>query len=813
MKTLGLFLSMMSCLAFTASVNAGFKSEPPAWAYDAGPLLDSKDQKTREMADELVKLNANIPYFPGVSYDVTGAQKFRPAYGPISWRMLLQPNSVKVLFIGQDGTHIAEAAGRPATAGFGGRAHDLANHFGVDYSAAFINTYAFTIRGQYGDRGVPYLKNGRLNFTSQYLDNELWQMSQGQDSPIVQWRNSLIDWIIRNNQKSLKLIVTFGGSARDSVSSFIESKANGEVGSKLSRSALAGIRMPEFKSEYAGGNNSFPVPINRFGKDIYKEMLGKLDYKKPSDQTKAQSALRDQIATIQNEMVFSRGGIDQSGLLHPAQLGGYDIGKIKVNGERTISLKGLKLSNGDTIENNVLVVDLPHPTYLSNVNREPGGDSKVKTLVNRKTDDLEWWRDNRSWSIEPDHGFEEANFFRKVSYEYGRGDIGQEYYDFGTPANRMVPVSSAKRIDAETILLGARSDNVLRKGNKDIAELKDSRAAEAVDSTEMFISISRTEKSRDKFDPGPGAELARIMKTTIDLREVHNQELTIGHEGRTDSGQMRKLRFSNWIADFGHYRGRPDAAKVVVLADPQGWDDVITSRALTGTRGQHLQGLIANGISKDDWSESHFVLKTVPFGMDGAPGEAGATSQQWSELLKLTADYREQVLKFVMDASDVELILTDGQHAKAAMAKFLADNPSYKGKAAVVNIDRTDNNSQDMVTAQSKISDAGIQVTESGYRGRRANIPNSHLSYYARVWEGTSKDRVITSSWNPGVSFAQVVPTWVVKQRPKMTDETEEGIQKLVESMYNSCLPNPGEKPADFLRRKAKGEMPKDCNI
>src|SRR6185312_15607567 len=99
----------------------------------------------------------------------------RPAYGPIPWRMMQKPNSIKILFIGQDGTHIAEAAGRPATAGFGGRAQDLAKYFGVNSSAAFMNTYAFTIRGQYGtfDEPVFYKKSDGsegVTFTS-FVDN------------------------------------------------------------------------------------------------------------------------------------------------------------------------------------------------------------------------------------------------------------------------------------------------------------------------------------------------------------------------------------------------------------------------------------------------------------------------------------------------------------------------------------------------------------------------------------------------------------------------------------------------------------------
>ena len=36
-------------------------------------------------------------------------------------------------YAGTTTNHIAEAAGRPATAGFGGRAQDLAQFFGVEY--------------------------------------------------------------------------------------------------------------------------------------------------------------------------------------------------------------------------------------------------------------------------------------------------------------------------------------------------------------------------------------------------------------------------------------------------------------------------------------------------------------------------------------------------------------------------------------------------------------------------------------------------------------------------------------------------------
>lgn len=822
MKTLTLLLSVLSLLVATSPSYAKRTQAPTDWEYDAGPAIDNDvdsknfQQATSKMDQELIEINSEIPYFPGVSQDVMGAQKFRPAYGPISWRMLLEPNSVKILFIGQDGTHIAEAAGRPATAGFGGRAHDLANHFGVDYSAAFINTYAFTIRGQYGDRGVPYLKNGKINFTSQYLDNELWMISQDQSSPIVQWRNKLIDWIIRNNKDSLKMIVTFGGSARDTISAYVESKDNGEVGTRLKYSDMKKIRMPEYKLQYAGGNNNFPTPLDRNGKDLYRSMLGKLDYTSKSDQMKAQKAIKADFNKVKDDMVFSNGGIDKSGLLHPAQLGGYDINKIKVDGKttsgkgRVASLKGLKLNDGTKIPGHIVVVDLPHPTYLSMVAMEKGGRDKVKSLVKSKTEKIRpYLGSSFNWEIEPDFKSGKtkfsSNFASNKDYEYGRGEIGQEYYDFGTPGNRMVSKSSAKRIDASTILLGARDDKFLSKRNKKamsiIDEMKKAEANELPSNNEMFISISRLSSTRTDFDPGPGAHMAEIMKKSLYGTRKANLDAIFKSKSKAPVSVEA-------VADFGHYRGRLDYAQALIVADPQGWDDIITARALTGTRGQYLQGLMNNFTEFDGTvGELHAVIKTVPFGMEGA------TSDQWKGVLEKTQEYRDAVLEEVLAVGKTQVIITDGEHAKAEVARFLAGPGKSYNNIKVVNIDRTSDNEKDMMNAVAALSKAGFEydAADTDYEGAPENIPSSHLSYYARVWEGTSGDRVIDSETKPGEAFAQVVPDWVVKQRFRMGRSTNASVDKLVDTLYDNCLPSPGEKPQDFLTRKARGNMPKHC--
>ena len=210
-SVIAVFLQLFAVSSYGFEGVSWIKERPPLAAFDPGP--DLQNQKV------LINHHSEIPNFPGISLQIMRhrfrkgskgwtsrpTQKFRPAYGPIPWRMVLWPNNVKILFIGQDGTHVAEAAGRPATAGFGGRAQSLAAFFGVEYSAAFINTYAFTIKGQYGARMAPFIYKGKVLTNSTIIPNDVWLMSQDQSSPITQWRNDLIEWIINNNRESLEI--------------------------------------------------------------------------------------------------------------------------------------------------------------------------------------------------------------------------------------------------------------------------------------------------------------------------------------------------------------------------------------------------------------------------------------------------------------------------------------------------------------------------------------------------------------------------------------------------------------------------------
>ncbi|MEZ4814342.1 MAG: hypothetical protein R3A80_03935 [Bdellovibrionota bacterium] len=793
----------------------------PAWSYDPGPNLKSPDEYERKMARELVDLTARIANAPEISEQIAGRQRFRPAYGPIPWRMLQKPNSVKILFIGQDGTHIAEAANRPATAGFGGRAQDLAAYFGVNEGAAFINTYAFTINGQYSTANTPYIdQSGTSNkvYNTTFIDNKFWLVSQDQESPVAQWRSDLIDWIIRNNKDSLQLIVAFGGAAKDGISSFVISRKGAALGRYDSKKKK--LQVAETKTVSAGGNNQFSVLLDDNDRDIFQKIAdkrareegaptGRLDYADQGVQKSVLSDLKSNLDQYLPEMVFTKGGEFQNGILDVAQLGGYDMEKLSVAGEETISLKGIELNKdvltGEpvVIDRDILVVQLPHPTALSMMSPDD-----ASATVKSRLKILKPYVDN-GWKIPADDDLVNS-FAAGEDYKYARSDIGPEYYDFGTPASRMVSVSSASRMsgrgNSHIIVFGSRD-----RGSFDRAKLTamtDAQPAEAFDpSKDFFTTRPRSPELRDVYDPGPNVlnadstvkiNFAKIMKENLDFTEIYR--LKDGTEWDKENRSHQKLPISNFnikthpmIADFGHYRGTFNSPQVVILADPQGYDDMVTSRALTGERGQYLQGFMKDlGVP-----ENYLVLKTVPFGMDGA------TDEEWAEVLTETAKYRKAIFNELLSADQKPLlVLTDGKFADQEIKSLVAQSG-----VPVVSIQRDDADpASGLEKAFAEITNTRRPLLQvpAGTRASlaRANIPRSHLPYYSRIWEGTSGDCVLASGGAlSGIAFAEVAPKWAWSQDFALTRAEKTQVKKLVKKLEDGNLPLPKEKLKDFLGR------------
>ncbi len=770
------------------------------WSYDAGP-----SQQT-EMGKELIDIVAQQPFMPEISTRLTGDQKFRPAFGPTLWRMIQKPNSIKILFIGQDGTHIAEAAGRTATAGFGGRAQDMAAHFGVEVSAAFMNTFAYTIKGQYAGRSALMVteQNGKkyANFNNTIIDNGIWMMTHDQKSPMAKWRNSLIDWIIRNNKDSLKLVILFGGSARDSIGTFVESHG-GVVGSRYSEQDIENlkIKVPRFTYESTGGNGEMPVSLMQNNKTIFQAMGVNIPFLDLTSEIaekanagnlllkNAQNSFNTSIDKYYSQLALPNGGIKQSGLIHPAQIGGFDLNKITINGQTSKSLKGLKLSDGSIISNDILVADFPHPTALSSMVK---ADAEAKVEFSLAT--LKPFKAS-GWRITPDYGrtnkFDLADTDPYSKYKYGRGDIPTAYYDFGTPQNRMVSVSSAYRMPGykNIVVIGSRD-----KAKFDEVQLKDASNTtkpDGINSENLFTSRPRTLEERYNFDAGPGSELAKIMKDNLNIQELAKMK-----NGKMADPKCRTPEAVSefnikthplCVGDFGHYRGLVKNPKVIILADPVGYDDILTSRALTGTRGQFIQNLM----NKMGVNDQYLVIKTVPFGMNGA------TNTEWSAILKSTSEYRKKIFEALLSNS-VKLIISDGQFANQEI------NGLINSRFPIVQIKRSEEDTSiGLLKASEDILNLKIFDTFT-YSDKMANIPRSHLGFFSRVWEGTSGTRVFTGKGADEVGnvFAVVAPSWAYNQsNPNESLKVGTTITELNQKLLDLNLPLESEQFSDYLKR------------
>ncbi len=745
----------------------------------------------------LIDIYAEQPEYMLMADQLLEDQKFRYIFGLMMTRTYFDFNAVKVLFIGQDATHIAEAAKQPGTSGFGARVQSIGNYFGVDQSVATTNDFFSTIKGQYGSFDHVYVekdKGGSWQIhQSAYVDNELWLMTNGRDSEILIKRELFWEWMIKNNPESLKLMIMFGGAARDGWAEFLIGRG-AKIGTKFNAERLQNIRVPETNLVSAGGNNEFPVPLNKEGKDIYEILLGKKpNYKTPEGQAEAVKALRDAGQKGIDMMVFTNGGIKGSGIVNAAQLGGYDLENVEINGQKTNSIKGLVLSDGTIVKDHIGFTMSSHPSSLSKM--EPAAASAAlkksfERLLNLK---------KLGWRVPPDldqNGKLRRNSWDEgIDYEYGRADIRAGYFEFGAPDDRRVSRADASRLDAQTIVAGSRDrvdfDRTV------LAQVKKAMPSSPKDPNDLWSVRPRQKAARYIFDRGPGVEIAQLLMSQLDRDLIF--EPKPGMKVMDKSGRNDITFETNGIdayytkthpgtGFFGLHRGSFQNAKVLILADPHGLDDWNTSRALTGARGQHLNALMNDLGFGDDY----LVVKTVPVGMDGA------TAEEWEILRQRTEGYREVAIKAALSSGKIEMIFTDGEIAKLEMQRILKKIEATQVR--VVSIQR------EGMDPASGIIKAGQEVNpKAKFSGSMRDISRAHLPWWARIWEGTSGDRVIDAKgkYRGGVR-ALVAPDWVVKQVVTPSPLVAKSISLLRKLMESLGLRIETQSIPDYLAENRK---------
>ncbi len=786
------------------------------------------DPKTKS-GKAFIDLCARLPECMLISNAIMERQKFRYIFGNMLTRTRFEENSTKILFIGQDATHIAEASKYPGTSGFGGRVQAIANFFGVDLGVATMNAFYSTINGQYGSFDHIYIESnskGELEIKqSAFVDSELWLLANSNESAIRHAREEYIEWQIKNNPESLSLMILFGGAARDAFAEFLISRGV-KVGTKLGSESLKNIQVPETRLVYAGGNNQFPVPVTKDGADIYQilfkqqqeeenkklkaegkkeKTVRQLDYKKETDQKLAVELVKKAEKNAIKLMVFTGGGIHGSGITNAAQLGGYDLmnieglTRVQHNGQVAYSLKGLRLSDGTIIQNDIGFVASPHPTALSKLAME--NPKLAIDALKRAFKPLTALKEKLGWFVKPDTnstGRSRTNDWNEGKEPtYGRAEVPPEHFEIGAPDDRRANTAAAKRLDDQTIMVGAREE--AKFDDKEIEKSKKTAPSNKMDPNDLWSTHSRQEEGRYVFDRGPGEEIEKLMLDNLDRKKIFEPklEMKVMRNGKdvtleTHGIEAYYAKTSVNSGFFGHYRGDFNKAQTLILADPHGIDDWNTSRAMTGERGQRLNGLM-NDLG---FGENYLVLKTVPFGMDGA------TKEDWEVIRQRTETYREVLIKKILENKQIKVIFTDGDVAKSEMERILKLLKATDKK--VINIQRTGSDAASgIVEAGESIKKNFSEKASAKISGKMLDIPRSHLSWASRLWEGTGGDHVINSLGKArGIVFALVTPDWAANQKVVALDITVRSINAIKKFAEKMGIRLDRESLPEFLRRK-----------
>ena len=262
--------------------------------------------------------------------------------------------------------------------------------------------------------------------------------------------------------------------------------------------------------------------------------------------------------------------------------------------------------------------------------------------------------------------------------------------------------------------------------------------------------------SPEDYDRGPSLALAKLM---------------MGGEAGLEWPDFAALGVTQHVS-FGRgpiYRGRPEQARVLVLADQESEDDLFTTRAMTGDAGQRFQKFLeAMGIDK-----SYLILRVLPVDTLDLTAAQVRTIVDHPQVQKV---YKAIVEKVAVEA-DAKLALVVGPYSKRLAAHVLPASlrkielsawrqsgalAQWQGALGVINT----------ISYEKDITSPSFS-----YDGKRGRIPSNDLPYGTPRWMGSSGDRGlrarIEGRWSPHY-YKIVMPTWAAQLQPASLSQDEQ---------------------------------------
>jgi uracil-DNA glycosylase len=576
----------------------------------------------------------------GISDD--GQEKFRWKVGPMWYRGRLTPNSVKVFVIGQEGAQDENVSNRTFTGSTGTKMQNFINYLGIDRSYLFMNTFIYTITGQYGEQPKPG-DSAQVIKEKQVRSQALRWIAQSPDSVVVQHRQRMFDYMLSQNKNTVRLIIGVGAAGKDTLASWIKSHGgkctSQQLGSSFCDASVIapgaraiGVMHPGAASAANGGSGAASQLQVQFGEraDLVSSWI-KADpnWLKPDGAAPSLTNFRFQDAPI------------------------------------------------------------PHRDFAFNTMWRMG---KEGTSTNR------------------------------------RGADGIQIFSDAGCYNNIMRLENGK-CDRDNPSTGykARALNVIYEDQPDLT------GAPRMAPEDFPYESPKSAEGRRQYDQGPGAEFAPLMTNWPDFAAL----------GITSH---KSLGFN------GTFRGNPENAKVVILADQESNDDMFSTRALTGTGGQKLQTLLNNMGLKNDY----VIVRTLPVdSIDLSVSKVKEIASN-SEVVRS----RNAILERILQKGKTKLFITVGPVAASLV-------PATYNPAGVplVSLDAPEQNSHvaQWQSAISKLSVPGISL-QKAYDGSLSVIPRTDLPIHTRWWMGSSGTRSARAKVNGvynGDYYQFNAPNWV----------------------------------------------------
>jgi hypothetical protein len=224
-----------------------------------------------------------------------------------------------------------------------------------------------------------------------------------------------------------------------------------------------------------------------------------------------------------------------------------------------------------------------------------------------------------------------------------------------------------------------------------------------------------------EYDRGPGASMARLfMGGNAGLAWPDFEALGLRTHASFGFGPI--------------YRGRPEQARILILADQQSHDDLFTGRALTGESGQQLQAYLeAMGIFT-----RYAIIRVLPV---DTLGEAPATVTTAVQHPQTQAMYQAIMNRIRGQRESPQLLLVLGPHARDLVTLLDPDSlPVVLLKAWREAGALADWQAQLDVIRHINYQPE-IESPMFVYDGRRGQIPSLDLPFGTLRWQGSSGDR------------------------------------------------------------------------